>query len=196
MAIPYVGPECPYCETALELSEVKSGMVQCRYCSGLYEATAFTPAERRERATEVLVATPDGVANACANHERNAAVTACQRCGLFICELCDMNLGEGSLCPSCFDRGRAERTLAAADMRYRDHASIARIAVLCGFLFTMMFLGLPFGAVGVYYSIKGIRQRRAEGASVIGMVVTMILAILEILGSIVMIGAIILALAK
>ncbi len=156
----------------------------------------FQPVERRGRTAEVLVTTPDGVANACANHARNAAVTSCERCGLFICELCDLNLGEGSVCPSCFDRARAEGTLKPATMRYRDYASMARIAVIVGFLFSGIFLGLPFGAAALYYASKGIKQRREEGASSAGMIVVILFALLEMIGSIVMIALLVVGLNR
>ena len=172
----------------LTLTDVRSGEIRCPACIGAFEATVFQPVERRQRAAEVLVATPDGVANACANHARNAAVTNCQRCGLFICALCDMNIGEGSYCPQCFDRVRADGSLKAAATRYRDYGSMARIAVSVGLLFSMMFLGLPFGALAVYYAVRGIRQRREEGASPAGMIVIIVLGILEMISSIVMVA--------
>lgn len=164
-------------------AETRAGVAQCPYCKRAFEATVFHPPERRHQGAEVLVATPDGVANACANHARNAAVTSCLRCGLFICALCDINLGEGSYCPACFDRVRAEGTLKGAVTRYRDYAGMARVAVIVGALFSMMFLGLPFGAIGLYYARKGMTQRRQEGASIGGMVVAMIFAIVEMVST-------------
>lgn len=188
MTVTYIGPECPYCGLPFSRSELHDGEMTCRGCRKRFEAAVFQPVEFRQRPVEVLVATPDGVANACANHARNAAVTNCQRCGLFICELCDLNLGEGSYCPSCFDRVRAEGTLKATATRYRDHASMARVTVVLGFLFSTIFLGLPFGALAAYYASKGIKQRRDEGASAAGMIVVMVLGILQMAGSIVMIA--------
>ncbi|MBV9494916.1 MAG: hypothetical protein JOZ54_11770, partial [Acidobacteria bacterium] len=113
----YDGPECPRCHARLTADWVRSGIIQCPDCSRDFEATAFHPPQRRAKIVEVM-AVVDG-ANACANHARNAAVTTCQRCGLFICSLCDMNVGTGSYCPSCFDRLRASNELRGSSARYR-----------------------------------------------------------------------------
>ena len=137
------------------------------------------------------MAGPEG-ANACANHARNAATASCQRCGLFICALCEMNVGTGSYCPTCFERVRSEGTLQAA-RRYRDYAAMARTAVIAGVFFSLMFVGLPFGVAGIYYSIRARRQRRDEGRPLLGVNVMLILAVLEVVGSLVMIGFMIFA---
>ena len=170
----------------LGASELRSGAIDCIRCSRRFEATAFSPVERKHGHVDVLTATPDGVANACANHARNAAVTNCQRCGLFICALCDMNVGEGSFCPACFDRVRTEGTLKAAVTRYRDYTAMARVALVFGFLLSPAFLGLPFGGIGIYYAIKGMAQRRSEGTSPRGMVVALVIGVLEALSTFVL----------
>lgn len=194
MSAIFAGPPCPRCEAPIAESELRTGRILCGSCGTGFQATVFQPVDRHARVAEVLVATPDGVANACANHARNAAVTSCERCGLFICELCDLNLGEGSVCPSCFDRARADGTLKQATMRYRDHASMARVMVVVGFLFSMLFLGLPFGIAALYYATKGIRQRREEGTSPAGMFVIIVFAVLEIIGAFALIALMIVSL--
>lgn len=185
----YLGPQCPRCAQPLAADEIRSGTLICPHCNHRFEATAFTPPERKHAAaiTEVTSVGPEG-ANSCANHARNAATASCQRCGLFICSLCDMNVGTGSYCPSCFERVRTEGTLQAAARRYRDYAAMARSAVIAGLLFSMMFLGLPFGAVGFYYSIRARKQRRDEGRSLVGVTFLMIFALLEMLAGMAAIG--------
>ncbi len=186
-AVEYVGPQCPRCGVTLVLATVQQGETICEQCEGFFEATLFQPPERRrpQMIETVVVAGPEG-ANACANHARNAAVTSCQRCGLFICSLCDMNVGAGSYCPSCFDRVRSEGTLKAAPRKYRDYASIARLTAVIGLL---AYFAWPLvGAVSLYFVPKGFRQRRAQGRSGAGMVVVGLLAVAEILGGIALYG--------
>jgi hypothetical protein len=170
-----------------------AGSVECPNCRRMFEATVFQPVQRRHRNVETLAAMPDGVAGACANHARNAAVTSCKRCGLFICALCDMNVGEGSFCPGCFDRVRADGTLQSVVTRSRDYAGMARVALVFGLLMSFGFLGLPFGAVGLYYAIRGLKQRRTEGAPVTGMVIAIIVAVAEMLSTFGLIGLIVMA---
>jgi ribosomal protein L37AE/L43A len=178
---PYEGPECPRCEALLGDESRRTGSVICPSCGSTFEATAFNPPQRRMQIVEVAHSGPEG-ANACANHERNTAVTSCQRCGLYICSLCDMNVGSGSYCPSCFDRVRTEGTLGAATTRFKDYGSMASVSGVAGCLF--LFLGLPFGALTIYYARKGIKQAKADGRPTLGVRVAMALGIFEaIVGS-------------
>jgi len=192
----YEGPSCPRCHARLTADWIQSGTIICPDCSKPFEATAFRPPPRRLEVISVAAAlTPEG-ANACANHARNAAVTNCVRCGLFICALCNMDVGTGPHCPSCFDRLRAEDALSPAATRYRDYVSMARFAMIAGVFFSMMFLGIPFGAASLFYARKGFRQLREEGRSKIGLIIIIIVDVLEILGGLALIAALIVAFAK
>lgn len=189
---PYAGPHCPYCTNPAG-DWIRDGLVTCPKCDHVFEATVFTPPEQRLRVVPVVASTGPASANACANHPGNTATTSCQRCGLFVCALCDMNLGTGSYCPACFDRVRAEDQLAPAKTRYRDHAGLARVMVVAGLF--MWPLGVLFGAMGIYYGRKGIAQRREAGDSIVGQVVVMILAVLELIGGLLFLGLMIAGLA-
>jgi uncharacterized paraquat-inducible protein A len=192
----YQGPSCPRCHARLTADWIQSGTIICPDCNKSFEATAFRPPQHRLEVVSVAAAlTPEG-ANACANHARNAAVTNCVRCGLFICALCNMDVGTGPHCPSCFDRLRANNALSPAATRYRDYASMARIAMIAGLFFSFMFLGIPFAAVSLFYSRKGFKQLREEGRSKIGLIIVIIVALLEIAGGIVLIAAMIVGLSK
>jgi uncharacterized paraquat-inducible protein A len=182
----YTGPQCPRCGVALTSDWIRSGAMICPFCGRTFEATAFSPPPRKQVATtEVVTVGPEG-ANACANHARNAATASCQRCGLFICGLCDMNVGSGSYCPSCFD---------AAPRRYRDFATMARSSAIAGILLITV-LGLPLGVAAMYYGVKARRQRRQEGRSTAGVTITIIVGLLEALGSLAAIIFILYAIGK
>jgi ribosomal protein L37AE/L43A len=192
----YAGPQCPHCSVALDADSIVSGAIICPRCDSLFEATAFTPPERNQAATlEVVQVGPEG-ASACANHARNAATASCQRCGLFICSLCDMNIGTGSYCPSCFERVLAEGSLQPAARRYRDYAMMARSASIAGLLFSLMLIGIPFGALSIYYGAKARKQRIAEERSSAGLVFVMIFGVVEILIGIASIGFVFYAIGK
>jgi uncharacterized paraquat-inducible protein A len=192
----YEGPSCPRCRARLTADWIHSGTVICPDCNKPFEATAFRPPQRRLEVISVAAAlTPEG-ANACANHARNAAVTNCVRCGLFICALCNMDVGTGPHCPSCFDRLRAEDALSPAATRYRDYASMARIAMIGGLFFSFAFMGIPFAAASLFYARKGYKQLREEGRSRIGLTIIVVVAILEIVFGIAWIALLIVGLAN
>lgn len=188
----YQGPQCPHCNGSLLLDWVRTGTIECPYCSGTFEATAFNPPVRALHVVDHAGARPDDD-TACANHARNAAVTSCRRCGLFICSLCDMNIGAGSYCPTCFERVRAEGALEAAARRYRDYTAMARISAIVGLF--IWFLMLLFGALAIYYAAKGLKQRRELGRSRVGPIVAMVFGVIEIAGGIGMIALLIYAIA-
>jgi hypothetical protein len=174
---------------------VRSGMVTCQRCRGRFEATAFAAPEHRVApvVTTVMTAGPIG-ANACANHAGNAAVTSCARCGLFICSLCEMNIGAGSYCPSCFDRVRADGTLSPVVTRYRDWATIARLTAIFGLLF---YFGWPIvGGLAIFFATKGMKQRVKQGRSRAGMIVVMLIGLAEIIGGLALYGFFIWAIVK
>lgn len=174
MSAIYTGPQCPHCAAALDLAALRAALMECPSCTRAFEATPFQAVDRTHAPVQVVTETPEGVAAACANHARNASVTSCQRCGLFICALCDINVGDGSYCPSCFDRIRNEGALQA---RYRDYATMSLSAAVVGLLCVF----IPIGPFTVYWAYKGIQQRRREGRGAAGPIVAMILGILETL---------------
>lgn len=180
-----LGPECPACNAPLEANELRAGAMQCPHCRRFFEATPFHPREQRHAAVQVVTETPEGVAAACANHARNAAVTSCGRCGLFICALCEMPVGDATYCPSCFDRVRNEGTSTGVGSRYRDFATMAVSAAVFGVPCTLFVFP---GALAVYWAYKGMQQRRMEGLPRWGMVVTMIVGILEVAAGLSWIG--------
>jgi ribosomal protein L37AE/L43A len=191
----YEGPSCPRCHARLTADWIQTGIITCPDCRKTFEAMAFRPPQRRLEVVSVAAAlTPEG-ANACANHARNAAVTNCVRCGLFICALCNMDVGTGPHCPSCFDRLRADDALSPAATRYRDYVSMARVAMIAGLFFSLMFLGIPFAAASLHYARKGFKQLRDEGRSRVGLVIIVIVDVLEIIGGIAWIAALIVGLA-
>jgi hypothetical protein len=176
-AAPYAGPPCPRCFRALPEAWINDGEIVCPECGGDFEATLFQPVEQKAEAVRIVDEAPEG-ANVCANHARNAAVTSCQRCGLFICSLCDMNVGSGSFCPSCFSRLQKEGSLQAAATSYFDYTSIARSAIILGVvIWPMMILT---GALALYYAARGMKQRREKGKSIVAPVIVMLLALAQV----------------
>lgn len=190
MALAYddaIPTRCPRCNNALARETIRHGLNTCSYCQEDFAATLFDPPQRlAPPLIELAAVGPDG-AGACANHARNAAVTSCIRCGLFICSLCEMKLTEGSFCPACFDRVREEGALRDTVTRYRDYGGLARMAAIAGLLLIFPF-GIPIGAAVIYYAAKALRQARDRGESRIGAWVAMVFGIVEIAGGAAFIG--------
>jgi hypothetical protein len=157
----YHGPACPSCGGELKIAAMRDGVQACPKCALAFEAHVFHPPQRSARVLQLAQMGPQGSA-ACANHARNAAVANCERCGLFICSLCEIELENGKFCPSCFERLSADGTVQSGKTRIRDYGMLAAASAALGLLFSA-FAGIPCGVLTLYYAFKG---RRSEDAPI------------------------------
>jgi len=135
----------------------------CLICLGDFEARVFHPPQRSARVLQLAQSGPEGAVS-CANHARNAAVAACDRCGLLICSLCQLEVESGKLCPSCFERLSQDGAADTTRTRFRDYGSLAGVWAFVGLLFSALMLGIPLGIVSIYYCIKAFRHRESRSS--------------------------------
>lgn len=118
MAFPPTAPgmvACPECGG--NLAPIGAEWQSCPYCEQRLQIRAWPVARNRTNATAAM---PDQAT--CFFHPEKAFQTCCQRCGRFVCALCDLQLGAEHVCPTCFERGRADTRLDGnkAEWRHRD----------------------------------------------------------------------------
>ena len=154
------GPSCPRCRHDLDPGRVHSGPQSCPHCGGAFEATRFDPPPPRVDVRAVEEAGPGDVAS-CAAHRGNVAVGNCGRCGVFMCDLCRIDVDAMVLCPSCFDRLSAEGALPSARTTFRDFGRMGATLLLAGLLFSIF--AAPFTLGAVYAGVKELRQRKTLG---------------------------------
>ncbi|HVG10648.1 MAG TPA: hypothetical protein VNM67_23295 [Thermoanaerobaculia bacterium] len=153
----YTGPECPRCSGYLDLDRLAAGEHRCTSCGGIFLATPFKPPVLRERVGSVAEAGPEG-AVPCARHTGNAAVGNCTRCGVFMCNLCRIEIEGQELCPGCFDRLTAEGVLSGAQTRIRDYRGMAISLGVLGLLLSCF--GLITGPLTLFFVAQALRQKR------------------------------------
>jgi hypothetical protein len=153
----YLGPECPRCRGALDVERMSAGEQRCPSCGASFLASPFRPPEMKLRVGSVAEAGPEG-AVPCARHSGNAAVGNCTRCGVFMCNLCKIEIEGQELCPSCFDRLSAEGGLSSAQTRIRDFRGMALSLGILGLLFSCF--GLITGPLTLYFVAQAVRQKR------------------------------------
>jgi hypothetical protein len=139
-----------------------TGMQRCASCGEAFEAMRFAAPRPVEAARSLA---EPGTANetACAAHPGNAAASNCERCGVFMCALCEIEADEMKLCPACFDRLSAEGALPSARTSYRDYGRQASMLALLGL--PMMMFGAVIGPAAAFYGVRSLRQLRAMGES-------------------------------
>jgi hypothetical protein len=134
-----------------------AGEHRCVSCGGIFLATPFRPPVLRERVGSMAEAGPEG-AVPCARHVGNAAVGNCSRCGVFMCNLCRIEIEGQELCPGCFDRLTAEGVLSGAQTRIRDYRGMALSLGVLGLLLSCF--GLITGPVTLFFVAQAVRQKR------------------------------------
>jgi hypothetical protein len=176
----YRGPGCPRCWTPLPPAVLGLGNVHCGECALDFTAAVFQPALARPVSRPEDA--PSGGAS-CARHARNAAVAACERCGAFMCPLCRVEVEGKALCAACFDRGRNEGSLHAAQTTFRSWRTLGLHLSLAGVL--MYPLGILIGPASLYATIRGISQARKDGdeGGALGTVAAIVLALFVMVAS-------------
>jgi len=106
---------CPSCGGDFEPIEME--WQSCPYCQKQLAIWSWPVVRQNANAT---VALSDQAT--CFFHPDKAYQACCKRCGRFVCALCDLQLGEEHVCPTCFERGRADSGAEAskAEWRHRD----------------------------------------------------------------------------
>jgi hypothetical protein len=105
---------CPLCSNHMPAD---SRWQSCPYCQKWLQIRVW-PIVRQD--AKAVTALSDQAT--CFFHPDKTFQACCQRCGRFVCGLCDLQLGSEHVCPICFERGRADSGTGAgnAEWRYRD----------------------------------------------------------------------------
>lgn len=108
---------CPECGGDVVPAETDTGWQSCPYCRQRIQFRAWLVARGNAKAAEAM---PEQAT--CFFHPEKAFQACCQRCGRFVCALCDLQLGAEHVCPTCFERGQADAGLngGMAEWRHRD----------------------------------------------------------------------------
>lgn len=109
--------QCPNCGGDVVATEANAEWQFCPSCASRLQIRAW-PVLRQN--TSAVTALSDQAT--CFFHPDKAFQACCQRCGRFVCALCDLQLGAEHVCPTCFERGRGDSAVEAgkSEWRYRD----------------------------------------------------------------------------
>lgn len=142
---------CPNCTGDVTPLETERGRQSCPFCQKQLQIW-FWPAIRQN--TSSVAAMPDQAT--CFFHPEKAFQACCQRCGRFVCALCDLQLGAEHVCPTCFERGRTDlrRDGSKAEWRNRDvlYDSIA-VALGWGWIIVWPVIVVAFPAA-IFLHVK------------------------------------------
>ncbi|MFO1460214.1 MAG: hypothetical protein U1G08_12480 [Verrucomicrobiota bacterium] len=125
---------CPRCRAAVTpVGTPGTEMERCPDCGVELRIEVFPAAGKVESTVAPQTRTGAGEA-ACFYHESRRAVVPCDRCGRFLCALCDLPVGELHLCPACLDSRKQEAGLDPLETRRLRPDLIAGYLLLLGLL--------------------------------------------------------------
>ena len=166
----------------------------CPSCGARLELTVFPALGRglaAGRAAEALLA---GSEASCFNHPHKRAVVACERCGRFLCGLCEVQIGERHYCPACLSAGRGDLELPQLDAERLcwDRLALA-LAIYPAFTFWIPIVTAPMVIVLTlrHWRTPGSLVRRGRPRLAIALAV----ALLELGGLTVMLFFVVAAIA-
>lgn len=106
-------PACPRCRKPLpEAAPELEALTACPHCARALTVAVFPGYHRPvARGAQALPATA-GLEASCFFHAGRKAATACDRCGRFLCAVCDLEMDGRHWCAACLEAGRTSGTIA------------------------------------------------------------------------------------
>ncbi|MHC4561212.1 MAG: DUF4339 domain-containing protein [Planctomycetota bacterium] len=119
---------CTQCTRMLQPGSFNlNELTPCRTCGTLWDVTVF-PAmaipPRRGRAAQALA---DEEEASCFYHPHKRAAVPCDECGRFLCALCDIEIDQRHLCPTCLQADPAGQGLGQLEGERRTYDGLALI---------------------------------------------------------------------
>lgn len=116
---------CPRCQAPCPPERHGApGLFPCGSCGARLQLFPFPALVRSAAEAAGGAAAAEGEAS-CFFHPHKRAVHACRECGRFVCDLCDVPLGDGHLCPDCLTAGGRKGTVASLVGRRILHDRVA-----------------------------------------------------------------------
>jgi hypothetical protein len=109
------------------------GAAVCTTCGSRNTVLAFPAALASTHALPGTEAALEGEA-ACFDHPARRAVAACQQCGRYVCQLCSVDFGGQTWCPSCVAAGAGQARSANRETSRTLFDSAALILPLASLL--------------------------------------------------------------
>lgn len=174
---------CNRCLAALPSEAFNSDVaIECPSCHAALQALVF-PAFYRAlpvgSAGETLLVETDA---SCFYHPQKKAIIPCDRCGRFLCGLCDVEIGKEHVCPVCLQTGQQKGQLHTVQSQRTLHDSIA----LAWALYPLLLCPIATPFTAIYAIIIVLRHWNTPGSLIprtkARFMVAIVLSGLQVLG--------------
>jgi len=173
---------CPKCNTPLPAWWVNTRRVQpCPFCGVLSRVDVYTALCREKPQASPGETILDPGEAGCFFHPGKKAVVTCAACGRFLCSLCDMELEERHLCPTCLETSAKKQDIQSLDTHRVLYDSIALSLAFLPLLF--FWLTIITAPMTLYVAIRYWKaQSSITGRTKTRFVAAMVLALAQIGG--------------
>ena len=181
--IPPSAVACPGCSFALPLDALsRENETACPQCRAVLSGGLF-PAFWQPATAVTSIADHAAEGDAvCFFHPENRAALSCDRCGRFLCPVCDMPLGTRHLCPTCLSSGLTGdklQELVVGRFQWADTALLlgALPLLLCIFIWPVLIIT---GTTAIFCALFGwkkpgsLPRGRRHWAAVLGLILGLI----------------------
>jgi hypothetical protein len=145
---------CPRCQIGLPVA--LTGPPELVPCPGCREPlhvdvfpALFRPPPPVSVGEKVLI---EGEAS-CFYHPQKKAVVPCASCGRFLCALCDVELNDQHLCPSCLETGKKKGKIVNLQNQRIRYDRLAFSLGIVPFLIPPLWFILPVTGIGAIYVV-------------------------------------------
>jgi hypothetical protein len=133
--------------------------VECPACRSQLSARFFpaltAPPEAASTASGELALEGESV---CFFHHEKRATASCQRCGRFLCALCDVPFGGKHLCPSCLDSSKLPELVNRRLIWAKLSMLVGLLPLVFGITCPLWFMGVVVGPAAVFIALWGWRK--------------------------------------
>jgi len=128
--------DCANCRLKVgpELPDI-SHPAECPHCGKKLAAYLFPALVRPAPAAPAVGPTVIGAESSCFYHAHKRASVACDVCGRFLCDLCDVQIEGQHRCAQCIESSAKDTKTVRAGQRYIYYDSIALVVALAGLIF-------------------------------------------------------------
>ena len=184
---------CPVCLNALPPETWNLDYeTYCPVCRAPISTVVFPALFRGENSSHAEVAV-QGTEATCFYHATKKAVAPCDHCGRFLCSLCHVELSGQNWCPSCLESHRAQGKLTTLDKGRTLYDNIALVLTLAPVVTIVFWFMTIFTAPAALFVILRYWRKplSVTPRTRIRFVISGILAILELVGVVILLGAIV-----
>ena len=146
---------CGNCSWPFNLDELQvNPTISCPSCHTSQEVFVFPEFSKAMPSVPVKKISELGNEASCFYHEKNQASRVCDNCGVFICSLCNLEMGEFHYCPKCVSlkMKTGSDDIPAQDVRLYDNKALlfAFLPVFLIFSIYFTFITAPISLFIVF----------------------------------------------